>query len=427
MTTGPTEVAVAAASVLHPAADTLAGFDALLRRGRSTLIPTPLGPKGTATVPAALLHDTDVRQWAAGRAWLEPADARRLLRAAGRATLPVWTACCTALDVVTRAALTPAECRRTAVVVAGNNLALAQHAHIAVAYVDAPETTPAGHLLDCFDTDVLGAVGEVTGCTGEGWQIGGSSAAGTLALIHAARLIRGGHAERCLVVAPVTDLAATDMGAFVRAGAMARLADGDDAAAACRPFDVTRRGFAPAHAAAAVLLEAGERAPRGRERLGWLLGQGITTDGRRGAGPDPDGQAAAMAAAMDQARLPVTAVDYVSAHATGSVAGDGSEAIAIHRVLGGTGAGPLVNATKAITGHSLAAAGLVESIATLLQLRGGYCHATANLDTPLEPALRHVTGTARAATLRVAVKNSFAFGGLNASLVLASTPRSELP
>ncbi|MEU9349349.1 beta-ketoacyl synthase N-terminal-like domain-containing protein [Streptomyces sp. NPDC048278] len=416
-----------AASVLHPAAGTLADLDTLLRRSRSALSAVPLDREGNTTVPAALLRGPDVRQWAADRAWLDPADTRRLMRVCARATLPVWTACCTALETVTRAALTPAERGRTAVVVAGNNLALAQHARTAVAYAEAPETTPAGHLLDLFDTDVLGAVGEVTGCTGEGWQIGGSSAAGTLALIHADRMIRGGCAERCLVVAPVTDLAATDMGAFVRSGAMVRLAAGDDAALACRPFDVARRGFAPAHMAAAVLLETDGAVPRRGRRLGLLLGHGVTTDGRRGTGPDPDGQAAAMAAALERARLPGTAVDYVSAHATGSVAGDSSEATAIRRVLGSPGGGPLVNATKAVTGHGLAAAGLVEAIATLLQLRGGYCHATPNLDSPLEPALRHVIGEARSAPLRVAVSNSFAFGGLNASLVLALTPRSELP
>ena len=427
MTASPPEVVVVAASILHPATDTLMGFDALLRRGRSALSPTALEPKGSTTVPAALLHAVEAKQWAANRTWLDPDEVRRLLRVTARATLPVWTACCTALETVTSAALTPAERRRTAVVIAGNNLALAQHARTAVAYAETPETTPAGHLLDCFDTDALGAVGEVTGCTGEGWQIGGSSAAGTLALIHADRLIRSGSAERCLVVAPVTDLAATDIGAFLRSGAMARLAAGQNAAQACRPFDIGRRGFAPAHAAAALLLEAEGQSTRRRKSLCWVLGQGVTTDGRRGTGPDPDGQAAAMATALERARLPSTAVDYVNAHATGSVAGDSSEATAIHRVLGGSANGPTVNATKAVTGHGLASAGLVEAIATLLQLRGGYCHATPNLTRPLEPTLRHVIGAARIAPVRVAISNSFAFGGLNASVVLASTPRSELP
>ncbi|TXC99868.1 polyketide beta-ketoacyl:ACP synthase [Streptomyces sp. ISID311] len=417
-----TGAAIVSASVLHPAATSLRQLDALLRHGRVALNAETIDPAGEMKVPAALLHDFNLRMWAARERRLGD-EVERLRRVAGRATLPVQTACCTALLAVAQAALTPAERARTAVVVAGNNFALADHALTSAAHASSPASTPAGHLLDCFDSDALGAVGEVTGCTGEGWLIGGSSAAGTLALIHADRLIRNGDAERCLVVAPVNELSPVDTAAFVRAGAMALLRAGDSPAQACRPFDETRQGFALAHIAAAVLLEHPRLARRRATNMGWILGHGVTTDGKRGTRPDVEGQARVMAAAVEKAGLSPAAVDYVNAHATGSVVGDVSEANAIARVFG-TAPGPVVNATKAITGHGMGAAGVIEAIATLLQLKGGYCHPTPNLTHPISPVLRHVSGHSMVERMHIAISNSFAFGGISASLMLALNPRN---
>jgi malonyl-ACP decarboxylase len=499
-----TGIAVTSAAVLHPAAATVAELDRVLRHGEPTLRPTPV-PGTALVVPAAQLEGFDLRSWA-GVHCADPASRDRLRRVAGRATLPVRTACCVALAAFTAARLTEAEARDTSVVIAGNNLALGHQSRTAAAYATDPATVRAGHLLDCFDTDALGAVGEVTGCGGEGWPIGGSSAAGALALIHATRMVAAGQAPRCLVVAPVNDLSPVEIAAFVKAGAMARVGAGGDAVAACRPFDESHDGIAVAQIAAAVLIEpVSEARRRGIRPLGLILGSGTSTDARRGTRPDTDGQVRAMRRALSDCGLDPSDIDYVNAHATGSAVGDDSEAAALAEVFGGgatasespaigsvswttaaesravgstaaqstavdptatqaaaagpTAApppaaqskivgsrgvattapastsvgspapeltpvrspeapGPWINSTKALLGHGLGAAGLVEMIATLLQLADGYCHANPHLTKPVRPDLRFVTGTITRAPLRTALSNSFAFSGINASLVL---------
>ncbi|MFE5028822.1 beta-ketoacyl synthase N-terminal-like domain-containing protein [Streptomyces sp. NPDC056656] len=421
------------AAVLHPAATTVAELDHVLRRGESALRATAV-PGGELVVPAAHLDGFDLRSWARDHCE-DPQSRGRLRRVAGRATLPVRTACCVALAACTTARLTSAEARDTAVVIAGNNLALSHQSRAADAYAADPSAIRAGHLLDCFDTDALGAVGEVTGCAGEGWPIGGSSAAGTLALIHATRMVATGQAPRCLVVAPVNDLSPVETSAFVKAGAMARITAGGDATTACRPFDESHDGFAAAHIAAAVLIEPASHAyRRGIRPLGRILGSGTGTDGRRGTQPDTDGQIRAMRAALSDGCLAPSDIDYVNAHGTGSAIGDDSEAAALSAVFGtvegaeGTaGEGPWVNSTKAILGHGLGAAGLVEAIATLLQLAGGYCHAHPQLTKPVRPDLRFVTDTIARTPLRAALSNSFAFSGINASLALGRTAEESSP
>ncbi len=461
-----TGIAVTSAAVLHPAAATVTELDRVLRRGEPTLRPTPV-PGAGLVVPAAHLDGFDLRSWARSHC-ADPAGRDRLRRVAGRATLPVRTACCVALAACTAARLTEAEARDTSVVIAGNNLALGHQSRSAAAYAADPATVRAGHLLDCFDTDALGAVGEVTGCRGEGWPIGGSSAAGALALIHATRMVAAGQAPRCLVVAPVNDLSPVEIGAFVKAGAMTPVTAGGDAAAACRPFDESHDGIAVAQVAAAVLVEpASEAHRRGIRPLGRILGSGTSTDARRGTRPDTDGQVRAMRKALSDCGLAPSDIDYVNAHATGSAVGDDSEAAALAEVFGAGGStafgstdagstafgstafgltafgltafgstdagstavestaagatgidGPWVNSTKALLGHGLGAAGLVEAVATLLQLAGGYCHANPHLAKPVRTDLRFVTDTITRAPLRTALSNSFAFSGINASLVL---------
>ncbi|MFI6549150.1 beta-ketoacyl synthase N-terminal-like domain-containing protein [Streptomyces prunicolor] len=421
---------VTSAGVLHPAATTVAELDHVLREGEPALRATPL-PGTDLVVPAARLDGFDPRSWA--RVHCDDQETRSTLRrVAGRATLPVRTACCVALAACTAARLTGAEARDTAVVLAGNNLALGHQSRSAAAYAADPSAIRAGHVLDCFDTDALGAVGEVTGCRGEGWPIGGSSAAGALALIHAARLVATGQAPRCLVVAPVNDLSPVEISAFVKAGAMARVTEGGDATAGCRPFDESHDGFAAAHIAAAVLIEpASEACRRGIRPLGRILGSGTGTDGRRGTQPETDGQVRAMRAALTDSGLAPSDIDYVNAHGTGSVIGDDSEAAALGEVFNATegaiGEGPWVNSTKALLGHGLGAAGLVEAIATLLQLTGGYCHANPRLTKPVRPDLRFVTDTITRTPLRTALSNSFAFSGINASLVLGRAAEEDSP
>ncbi|HEX7995073.1 MAG TPA: beta-ketoacyl synthase N-terminal-like domain-containing protein, partial [Streptosporangiaceae bacterium] len=238
------------------------------------------------------------------------------------------------------------------------------------------------------------------------------SASSALAVIAAARLVAEGHAQRCLVVAPHCELSPAEFRALHDSGAMAHHAFLDQPHRVCRPFDQDRQGFVYGQGAAAVLLE---RTGPGIEPLALILGHGQRLDGRRGTEPNPAGQAAAIRAALLAARLRPGEVDYVNTHGTGSPAGDVSEAKAVYEVFG---SGPWINSTKPLLGHCMGAAGLQELIATILQLRHGFVHPNPNLELPLDIPLRFAGHTASAARIRVAVSNSFAFSGINASIVV---------
>ncbi|MGH1554698.1 hypothetical protein ACRAWF_30570 [Streptomyces sp. L7] len=315
----------------------MAELDRVLRRGESTLRATPV-PGAELVVPAAYL-DGFSTCGIVGRGALRGSGRSRSEAApewpagspsrCGRPAVSRFAAC-------TAARLTGAEVRDTAVVIAGNNLALGHQSRSAAAYAADPSAIRAGHVLDCFDTDALGAVGEVTGCRGEGWPIGGSSAAGALALIQAARTVASGRGtarprrragQRPLPVGDRRLREGRGHGPDHRGRGLRR-----GLPALRRESRRLRPGI---HIAAAVLVEpAAEARRRGVRPLGRMLGSGTGTDGRRGTQPETDGQVRAMRAALADAGLTPPDIDYVNAHGTGSVIGDDSEAAALGAVFG---------------------------------------------------------------------------------------------
>jgi malonyl-ACP decarboxylase len=384
-------VAITGLGVLAPQINSPDELSAVLRKG----------------VPAGgLLTGFSAGGWA--ETWLP--EPRAVTATAGRAALPAATASCVAVQALRHAGLTAEQVTRAALVVAGNNLALGYQAQVVLAHEQSPRSVRPSHAVTCLDTDAVGCVSEVTGLRGEGWTIGGACASGNLALIAAARLLLADEADHCLVVAPAAELSPPEERALRQAGVLA------EPGAPCRPFDAARTGFVRGQGAAAVVLErtAGARR-RNAEVLAILAGYGQRLDARRGTEPDPGGQALAMTAALDRARLRPEDIGYVNAHATGSVVGDPSEAAALLSVLG---PGPAVNSTKALLGHCLSAAGLIEAVATVLQMRGGFVHPNPHLNDPIEPRLRLVGRDAQRMPVRAALSNSFAFGGINTAVVL---------
>lgn len=127
-----------------------------------------------------------------------------------------------------------------------------------------------------------------------------------------------------------------------------------------------------------------------------------------------------MREALRRSNVEPRDIDLVSAHATGTPLGDETEAAAIGSVLGAKAEGPWVNATKSLLGHCLASAGLIEAVACVLQMRGGYAHANANLVRPITEDIRFVSRQRVPATIHYALNNSFGFGGINTALVLRS-------
>jgi 3-oxoacyl-[acyl-carrier-protein] synthase II len=188
---------------------------------------------------------------------------------------------------------------------------------------------------------------------------------------------------------------------------------------ASRPFDLDRDGFVLGEGAATLVLEEREFAlRRGAPVLAELTGYGATADAYHITQPHPtgDGAVRAMLAAINDADLSPADIDYINAHGTSTPPNDRVETLALKRVFGPNV--PLVSSTKSMTGHTLGAAGALESVVCILALQNSVIPPTINLDTP-DPAcdLDYVPYKARPADIRYAMTNSLGFGGHNASLV----------
>ena len=188
----------------------------------------------------------------------------------------------------------------------------------------------------------------------------------------------------------------------------------------CRPFDRNRDGLAIGEGVGILVLEIRERAEaRGAQILGEIIGYGESNDAFHMTRPDSDGKVAALAVrgALEDAGIEPEDVDYVNAHGTGTPFNDASETAALVAALGSRAREVPVSSTKSMIGHLLGGAGAVEGIHTVLALAENWLPPNVNYETP-DPdcRLRIVQGAERPARMRVAISNSFGFGGANATL-----------
>ncbi|WP_020179203.1 beta-ketoacyl-[acyl-carrier-protein] synthase family protein [Methylopila sp. M107] len=188
----------------------------------------------------------------------------------------------------------------------------------------------------------------------------------------------------------------------------------------CRPFARGRDGLILSEGAGMLVLETAEHAARrGRSASVELAGFGSSADAGNLFTPDPEGMARAMRLGLADARLGTAAIAYVNAHGTGTAANDKLETEAMKSVFG-IGSCPPISSIKGVTGHSLGAAGAIEAIATVLAISRNVAPPTANYDEPDPDCdLDYVPNAPREMPIAAAMSNSFAFGGLNASLVFA--------
>jgi 3-oxoacyl-[acyl-carrier-protein] synthase II len=234
-----------------------------------------------------------------------------------------------------------------------------------------------------------------------------------------ARCIQYGDAD--VMIAGGAEMAFTPLGLGSFGQAKALSLRNDEPERASRPWDRDRDGFVMAEGAGAIVLEEYEQArARGARIYAELIGFGMSGDAHHITAPPEDGEGArlAMSNAIRDAGIPPSEVDYINAHATSTGLGDLAETIAIKRTLGEHAKKVAVSSTKSMTGHLLGAAGVVEAIFSILAIRDGILPPTINLENPDEGCdLDYVPRTARKARVRVALSNSFGFGGTNGSLV----------
>jgi 3-oxoacyl-[acyl-carrier-protein] synthase II len=247
---------------------------------------------------------------------------------------------------------------------------------------------------------------------------------GAHAIGDASRLIQFGDAD--VMVAGGAEAAICEIGiaGFNACKALSTKRE-DDPKAASRPYDVDRDGFVMGEGAGIVVLEEYEHAKaRGAKIYAEVLGYGLSGDAYHITAPAEDGEGGlrAMQAALRNAGLDPSEVDYINAHGTSTMA-DTIELKAVEALLGAAAGKATMSSTKSATGHLLGAAGAIEAIFSILAVRDQVAPPTINLDNPaVETPLDLAPNAKREREIKVAMSNSFGFGGTNASLCVG-TPR----
>jgi 3-oxoacyl-[acyl-carrier-protein] synthase II len=240
-------------------------------------------------------------------------------------------------------------------------------------------------------------------CMGEAWRI---------IKFGDADIILAGGSEACIVPVGIAGFAA------MRALSLRN----NEPQRASRPFDKDRNGFVMGEGAGVIILEEYEHAKkRGAKIYCELAGYGLTADAYHMSAPMPDGEGAArcMHMAMKHAKVNPHDVDYINAHGTSTPIGDACETKAVKRAFGESAHKVAVSSTKSMTGHLLGAAGAVEMAACVMAMRDGVLPPTINLENPdPECDLDYVPNEAREKKVKVAISNSFGFGGHNSSVVI---------
>jgi 3-oxoacyl-[acyl-carrier-protein] synthase II len=258
------------------------------------------------------------------------------------------------------------------------------------------------------------------GLEGPNFAIVSACATAAHSIGEAWRMIRTGEAELFLAGGSEAVVCRLGISGFCSMKAMSTR--NNEPEKASRPFDRDRDGFVMGEGGGILVLEEYEHArARGAQIYCELAGYGLTADAYHMTAPRADGTtvARAMKVALDLAGTPVDQLDYINAHATSTPVGDICETVAI-KLLAGDHAknGLLVSSTKSMTGHLLGGAGGVESAVCALAIKHGVIPPTINLDNPdPECDLDYVPNVARERKIRVALNNSFGFGGHNATLV----------
>jgi len=236
------------------------------------------------------------------------------------------------------------------------------------------------------------------------------------------RIIRSGDAD--IFLAGGAEASIVEIGVAGFSAMKALSTRNDEPERASRPFDRDRDGFVMSEGSGVVVVEELEHArARGAKIYCEITGYGISADAYHMTAPPPDGEGAAraMQLALEHARILPEQVDYINAHATSTDIGDLCETRAIKQIFADHAYKVSISATKSMTGHLLGGAGGIEMAACALAIRDSVIPPTINLENPGEECdLDYTANIAREKKVRVALNNSFGFGGHNATLVASA-------
>ncbi|ASV67938.1 beta-ketoacyl-ACP synthase II [Cytobacillus kochii] len=259
----------------------------------------------------------------------------------------------------------------------------------------------------------------LTGAKGKSGAFVTACATGTNCIGEGLRAIQWGEADVMIVGGAEGDLTPLDLAGFSNIKALSTR--NDDPQGASRPFDKDRDGFVLGSGGGVLILESEDFARnRGATILAEIAGYGSTSDAYHQTAPDPnaEGMMMSMKKAIEDAGVELSEIDYINAHGTSTKYNDYYETMAIKKLWGEAATNIPISATKSMTGHLLGGAGAVELVASICSIRENLIHPTINCDH-IDPELNlnFVPHEALAKQVKVALSNSFGFGGHNASIV----------
>ncbi len=258
------------------------------------------------------------------------------------------------------------------------------------------------------------------GLRGPNYSVATACASATNAMGNAYEAIRDNMIDMCITGGTESAITPIAMSAF---GNMRALSERNDTPnKACRPFDSYRDGFVMAEGAGILVFESLDSAKaRDAKIYGEIIGYGATGDAGHITQPAEDGMgaAAAMQAAIDDAGIDPTEIDYINAHGTSTPLGDKAETVAVKTVFGQHAEKVSISSTKSMVGHSLGASGGIEMVLCAKAINSNTVPPTINLESPDSNCdLDYTPNQAKSRELNIAMSNSFGFGGHNASILL---------
>jgi 3-oxoacyl-(acyl-carrier-protein) synthase len=413
-------IVISGMSINTPLGDTLSSFIESLLAGRSAINRWRFFEhQGVYSKVGADLSGYDVKKKLGEiESLIEPEMFRRLKKLVARApfstqlslllTALAWQDAGMAKGVI--------DTEKVGVIVAGHNINSNYNFVNRTQFDEEPDFIDGMMALHNLDTDHAAICSELAQARGPIYTVGAACASGNVALRCAIDEVRHHGSDMVLIVGSALDMAPMDLHAMALLGAISYQHFNEAPYAASRPFDTRREGFVPAHGGAVLVVESLESAQRRGARVhAEVLGSEANADANHLPQPSAEGQTRVMTRLLKNAGIAPEEVDYVSAHATSTPLGDLTELRSIKNVFGKHAYNLKVNATKSMLGHTCWAAATVETVAGILQMNCGKLHPSINVDE-LDPEidLDVCRGKVSEKDVRIFMKNSFGFGGINA-------------
>lgn len=413
-------VVVTGMGIVSSIGEGISEFQTSLLNGTSGLSSTKVTQfDATPLSVAAIIKEFSLTD-SIGKLNLSESEEKRAIKLLRRMPVAVQTTVISVLQAWKESGYSSEEMKdkRIAIIVAGSNLSQDYMYNSVNKFINSQGLVQPSYAIQHFDTNYIGLISEILGIHGEGMTVGGASASGNVAILQSYRMIHYDIVDLCICVGPQYDVSPIELQAFTNLGALGNYDTFDHSQEACRPFDKKGCGFVPGMASGCFILESLESASKRRARIyGEVAGGAMVLDANHLSNADIDGEVNVMKKALMEAKLEKEQIDYLNAHGTSTPSGDATEAEAIYRAFSEHSKKLKVNSTKCLVGHCMYSAGVIEAIATLLQMNQSFLHPNINLYQPIHEEICFVGREKEELNIRYAMSNSFGFCGINTSMI----------